>query len=53
MGRPWNWKDWFAQTDRQARELVQAIDNGQRDARHRGDAKPPAQPQPGKEATPK
>jgi hypothetical protein len=29
MGRPWNWKDWFAQTDRQARELVDAIDSAQ------------------------
>lgn len=29
MGRPWNWKDWFAQTDRQARELVNAIDEAQ------------------------
>lgn len=31
MGRPWNWKDWFAQTDRQARELVEAIDKAQRE----------------------
>ena len=31
MGRPWNWKDWFAQTDRQARELIDAIDEGQRE----------------------
>jgi hypothetical protein len=31
MGRPWNWKDWFAQTDRQARELVEAIDQGEQE----------------------
>jgi hypothetical protein len=35
MGRPWNWKDWFAQTDRQARELVDAIDKGQKESRAR------------------
>jgi hypothetical protein len=35
MGRPWNWKDWFAQTDRQARELVEAIDEGEREAGER------------------
>lgn len=32
MGRRWNWKDWFAQTDRQARELTEAIDMGQKEA---------------------
>jgi hypothetical protein len=26
LGRPWNWKDWLAQTDRQAHELIDAID---------------------------
>ena len=47
MGRPWNWKDWFAQTDRQARELVDAIDEAQSEGRHlnplkehRGNAEP-------------
>ena len=42
MGRPWNWKDWFAQTDRQARELVEAIDKGERESRARAAASGPA-----------
>lgn len=32
MGRPRDWKDWFAQTDRQAQELVDAIDKGERES---------------------
>jgi hypothetical protein len=44
MGRPWNWKDWFAQTDRQARELVDAIDKGQRDTPAAGPLPPDAAP---------
>lgn len=27
LGRPWTWKNWLAQTDRQARELIAAIDS--------------------------
>lgn len=33
MGRPWSWKTWMAQTDLQAKELVQAIDNAKSESR--------------------
>ncbi len=30
MDRPWNWRDWAAQTNRQAQELVSAIERAKR-----------------------
>jgi tetratricopeptide (TPR) repeat protein len=38
MDHHWNWKDWVAQTDRQAQDLVDAIDQAQ-DAGSRPDGK--------------
>lgn len=29
---PWSWKNWLAQTDRQAQEMLDAIDQGERQA---------------------
>ena len=43
QGRPWSWKGWLAQTDRQALELIQTIDQAQADAlgqRRAGDRDP-------------
>jgi hypothetical protein len=33
LGRPWSWKGWLAQTDRQAHEMIQTINQSQADAR--------------------
>lgn len=51
MGRPWNWKDWFAQTDRQARELIDAIDQGQREVSSLDQIPVSSKPRPGTEKT--
>lgn len=32
LGRPWSWKGWLGQTDRQAHEMIQAIDQAQAQA---------------------
>lgn len=32
QGRPWSWKGWLAQTDRQAGELIETIDQAQAEA---------------------
>lgn len=48
QGRPWTWKHWLAQTDRQSNELIKAIDKAQAEqratpppaARARGDTVP-------------
>lgn len=42
LGRPWSWKGWLAQTDQQAHEMIEAIDQSQADAlrQHRTDDSP-------------
>ena len=32
LGRPWSWKGWLAQTDRQAHEMIETIDQSQAQA---------------------
>jgi hypothetical protein len=47
LGRPWSWKGWLAQTDRQAHEMIETIDQSQAQARaaaqHAAQQRNPAQ----------
>lgn len=47
LSKPWTLKEWLAQTDRQAQEMLEAIDQGERQATMREDRCPLADLVPG------